>query len=204
MPKPPNIDADCTHSLVSPAYITGSKKEDAVKVVWKYKHEQNGKWRVVGTDSVGVCADTWWWTEIDLHVQWNEALQAKDIDLALAHRTVKVQFATINAAGKMTAIPTEVTITWDVVEGDVQYHDPLVEHLVQEGDEMIFSPADPYELDREVEVEDTYECWLWDGPVPQNVVHTAPTGSRRRSRGPRRCRWCRAAKRRRAVRRVMR
>ena len=97
-------------SYVSPAYVKGGKAADAVNVLWRYKGTET--WYRVGQTTAGgyepgVCADTWWWTEMDLH------RCGKSKDLSLEDRQVEIELKSADAAGNESDIASH-TLTWNL------------------------------------------------------------------------------------------
>ena len=131
------LSVTTTSSYVSPAYVKGVKPANAYDVQWRYENE--AKWRSVSADAAngtGVCADTWWWTEIDLDKS------GKKKNLSESDRNITIVVRSVNAAGDGKGI--EHTIEWKMMEvgksREEQRHDgtvTLTDHLIQEGRKMI-------------------------------------------------------------------
>jgi len=78
--------------------------------------------------AIGVCADTWWWVEIDLHVAYNNAGQLLTRDLQPEHCQVPVQFK-CSGEGNTFSETTEITIIWAPVPsggGYCQQHEKVI------------------------------------------------------------------------------
>ncbi|MFO7901000.1 MAG: hypothetical protein R6V58_18330 [Planctomycetota bacterium] len=185
------LSVETSESYVSPAYVVGEKPATAYDVEWRYKDEEN--WHSVSKTAAagtGVCADTWWWTEIDLHraddddppeTQYDE--QGRQMSsLTKDDRTVEIVVRCINAAGaseevsheiewKIAVIGEERTETrYKTVDGErVPYEvSGLTDHLIQEGEKMILGvEKNTYEDPQPDSVR--MQIWRYDVKNPHNI-----------------------------------
>jgi hypothetical protein len=131
-------------SYVSPAYVQGTKPEDAADVWWRYKGASG--WESVS--STGVVGDTWWALFVDID------RSGETQDLTQDNREVTIEVTSGNAAS--TGAIAEQKITWKVTEigesrpetryktldGEpVAYQVTVTDHLVQIGDGSMSSQS---------------------------------------------------------------
>jgi hypothetical protein len=131
-------------SYASPAYVQGTKPEDAADVWWRYKGASG--WESVS--STGVVGDTWWALFVDID------RSGETQDLTQDNREVTIEVTSGNAAG--TGAIAEQKITWKVTEigesrpetryktldGEpVAYQVTVTDHLVQIGDGSMSSQS---------------------------------------------------------------